>query len=63
MSTPSFYRPVPTRDHMRLREVAFKARRMEGIRCIDETPQKKMERSISEGDMRCNNRKVCQRRN
>lgn len=36
MKTSSFYQPVPTREHIWLREAAFKARRMEGrgVRCI-----------------------------
>jgi hypothetical protein len=42
---------------------SFKARRIEGIKYTDETPQKKMERSISEGNIRHNNRKVYQYRN
>lgn len=30
MRTSSFYQPVPTREHIRSREAAFKARRMRG---------------------------------
>jgi len=45
---------VLTREHVWLREAAFKARRMGGIRCMCETPQKEMKRSTSEGDMKHN---------
>jgi hypothetical protein len=52
--TTSFYRPVPTREHVYLREAAFKVRKDWGIRCLGETLKKGMKRLTLEGDMRRN---------
>jgi hypothetical protein len=52
--TLSFCLPVASREQVQSREVVFKVRRIGGIRCMGEIPQKKIVRLSLKTDMRCN---------